>query len=55
MKLCRYNEFQREAAKWDAIFHEEFIKEPDKARCLKFLKGLLKDQPYVEMALARKQ
>lgn len=35
---------------WDSIFHEEFIKEPDKARYLKFLKGLLKDQPYVEMA-----
>ncbi len=34
---------------WDSIFHEEFIREQDKAGYLRFLKGLLKDQPYVEM------
>lgn len=34
---------------WDSVFHEDFIKEQDKVNYLKFLKGLLKDQPYVEM------
>lgn len=35
---------------WDSVFHEEFMGEKEKVRYLKFLKGLLKDQPYVELA-----
>lgn len=35
---------------WDAIFYESFMSEEDKESYLKFLKGLLKDQPYVELA-----
>lgn len=34
---------------WDSIFYENFMKEEDKKYYLKFLKGLLKDQPYVEL------
>ena len=35
---------------WDSIFYEGFMSEDDKKNYLKFLKGLLKDQPYVELA-----
>lgn len=35
---------------WDSIFYEKFMSEEDKKAYLKFLKGLLKDQPYVELA-----
>lgn len=35
---------------WDSIFYERFMSEEDKKSYLKFLKGLLKDQPYVELA-----
>lgn len=35
---------------WDAIFHKEFMTEDDKRDYLEFLKGLLKNQPYVELA-----
>ena len=35
---------------WDSIFYEGFMSEEDKKNYLKFLKGLLKDQPYVELA-----
>lgn len=35
---------------WDSVFHEEFMGEKEKNSYLKFLKGLLKDQPYVELA-----
>ncbi|MBU3874871.1 ATP-binding protein [Faecalicatena sp. AGMB00832] len=35
---------------WDSIFHEEFVNTRDKVHFLKFLRGLLKDQPYVELA-----
>lgn len=35
---------------WDSIFYEEFMTIQDKCDYLKFLKGLLKDQPYVELA-----
>lgn len=35
---------------WDAIFHKAFMTERDKEAYLEFLKGLLKDQPYVELA-----
>ena len=35
---------------WDSIFYEDFMSESDKKSYLKFLKGLLKDQPYVELA-----
>ncbi len=34
---------------WDAVFHEEFIQVRDKSQYLKFLKALLKDQPYVDL------
>ncbi len=34
---------------WDAVFHEDFMKESDKKEHLKFLQRLLKDQPYVEL------
>jgi len=35
---------------WDSIFYKGFMKESDKRIYLEFLKGLLKDQPYVELA-----
>lgn len=35
---------------WDSIFHEKFIGSSEIYLFLKFLKGLLKDQPYVELA-----
>ena len=35
---------------WDSIFYKNFIKDKDKNAYLEFLKGLLKDQPYVELA-----
>lgn len=35
---------------WDSVFYEDFMSEADKKKYLKFLKGLLKDQPYVELA-----
>ena len=35
---------------WDSIFYEKFMQEQDKQSFLEFLKGLLKDQPYVELA-----
>lgn len=35
---------------WDAIFHMPFVTEKDRQMYLLFLKGLLKDQPYVSLA-----
>lgn len=35
---------------WDAVFHMDFINENDKKDYLTFLKNLLKDQVYVELA-----
>lgn len=35
---------------WDSIFYESFITDGNKIEFLKFLKGILKDQPYVELA-----
>lgn len=35
---------------WDSIFYETFMSETDKRSFLKFLKGLLKDRAYVELA-----
>lgn len=35
---------------WDAVFHMPFITEEDKKSYLLFLKGLLKDKPYVSFA-----
>lgn len=35
---------------WDSVFYEKYMGKEDKVRYLKFLKGLLKDQPYVELA-----
>ena len=35
---------------WDAIFYRDFMTEADKLSYLEFLKLLLKDQPYVELA-----
>ncbi|MCI8648493.1 MAG: AAA family ATPase, partial [Firmicutes bacterium] len=35
---------------WDAIFHRRFVTEPDKEDFLEFLRDLLKDKPYVELA-----
>ena len=34
---------------WDSIFYKDFMTERDKAAYLEFLKGLLKDQPYVDL------
>ncbi|MCD8119218.1 MAG: ATP-binding protein [Lachnospiraceae bacterium] len=34
---------------WDYIYHQDFVTEEDKISYTKFLSGLLKDQPYVEM------
>ena len=35
---------------WDSIFYKAFMRDEDKNAYLEFLKGLLKDQPYVELA-----
>ena len=35
---------------WDSIFYKKFMTQEDKNVFLQFLKGLLKDQPYVELA-----
>ncbi len=35
---------------WNSIFYKDFMQEKDKKAYLEFLKGLLKDQPYVELA-----
>lgn len=35
---------------WDSIFYKEFMTQKDKDAYLGFLKNLLKDQPYVELA-----
>lgn len=35
---------------WDSIFYESFTTDRDKSNFLKFLKGLLKDRAYVELA-----
>ena len=35
---------------WDSIFYKRFMTKDDKDAYLEFLKGLLKDQPYVELA-----
>ena len=35
---------------WDSIFYKEFMTKADKNDYLGFLKNLLKDQPYVELA-----
>ncbi len=35
---------------WDSVFYEKFMTEDDKGRFLKWLKGLLKDCPYVDLA-----
>lgn len=35
---------------WDSIFYEDFMSEENKKDYLKFLKGFLKDQDYVDLA-----
>ena len=35
---------------WDSIFYKDFMEDRDKKAYLEFLKGLLKDQSYVELA-----
>lgn len=35
---------------WDAVFYHDFMRDADKNAYLSFLKGLLKDQPYVQLA-----
>ena len=35
---------------WDFIFHRDFVTEADKEDYIDFLRNLLKDQPYVELA-----
>lgn len=35
---------------WDSVFHEPFMTDKDRIRFLKFLRGLLKDRAYVELA-----
>lgn len=35
---------------WDAIFHKSFIREEDREKYIEFIKNLLKDQVYVELA-----
>lgn len=35
---------------WDSLFYKDFMQEKDKNSYLEFLKGMLKDQPYVELA-----
>lgn len=35
---------------WDSIFHEKYVAGEDKIHFMKFLKSLLKDKPYVDLA-----
>lgn len=35
---------------WDSVFYEDFMTDKEKCLYIKFLKGLLKDQPYVSLA-----
>ena len=35
---------------WDSVFYESFMTVSHKNRFMKFLRGLLKDEPYVELA-----
>lgn len=35
---------------WDSIFYENYITSEDKIHFMKFLKALLKDKPYVDLA-----
>ena len=35
---------------WDSVFYEKFMSDRDKSSFLKFLKGILKDKPYVSLA-----
>lgn len=35
---------------WDFMFHQDFVTEADKKSYLGFLRGLLKDRPYVQFA-----
>lgn len=35
---------------WDTVFYKDFVSDADKNAYLSFLKNLLKDQPYVELA-----
>lgn len=35
---------------WDSVFYESFMSDKDKSSFLKFLRGLLKDRPYVALA-----
>ncbi len=35
---------------WDSVFYQDFMTDADKYAYLSFLKNLLKDQPYVELA-----
>lgn len=35
---------------WDSIFYKDFVTKKDKIAYLEFLKNLLKDKPYVELA-----
>lgn len=35
---------------WDFIFHQDFVSEDDKKAYLVFLRSLLKDRPYVQLA-----
>lgn len=35
---------------WDSVFYQKFMTDVDKTAYMSFLKGLLKDQPYVELA-----
>ena len=44
------NKFLFVMDEWDALFHMSFAVEEDKREYLLFLKNMLKDQPYVELA-----
>lgn len=35
---------------WDSVFYKSFMTKEDKSRYLEFLRNLLKDQPYVDLA-----
>lgn len=35
---------------WDAVFHKSFIREEDREKYIEFIRNLLKDQVYVELA-----
>lgn len=49
-EYCGEESFISVLDEWDSIFHKNFMSDTDKASYLEFLKNMLKDKPYVDLA-----